>query len=519
MLRAHDGFVRVGGVAPPRGDAREPRLQRRLQPQAEERHARFARERRRPRALVGVGMGGVNQHAGARPQRPPRLVDQPRVSLRARLGAIGRLRQRRGLGHAEQALALDVAAQPHRPRRGAKLRRERRAQRALARARKAADGDEARRRGVEKGLREREIASRRVGLCAHLGADRRAQRKKQRQQRQRVARLRRLMRQIDVQQKVGLAPEVALPQVHYSERQIVEHVPRRHRLVEFNGVERDGAPVDHRDIAKMQVAVATPHRARLSARPQQRRGGRQRRARPCGEVQRDICDEQIGRPRKTLRILFDPARERSHRRFRFAHRRAGVHRVYGLSQRADGCFANLAAFGEPVERRVLVEAPHARRPIDDLALALEAKTLRRAPYRRRVFIYLRRVGAVERDLRLRRTAAQGKSRVIEERQFYRAPYLDRVLALEEHDRALCVDACRAFRKRCENGGLQGVFAHRVSACQAATQPRPRSAAPASADAASVIVAPARVANKAAAAASASATAGRLTLCQTGASTP
>ncbi len=59
---------------------------------------------------------------------------------------------------------------------------------------------------------------------------------------------------------------------------------------------------------------------------------------------------------------------------------------------------------------------------------------------------MRRVGAIDLDLGLRRRAPLLQCRVIEEGQTDRAAYLDRLVAFQQHDGALRVDALRASRE-------------------------------------------------------------------------
>ena len=73
-----------------------------------------------------------------------------------------------------------------------------------------------------------------------------------------------------------------MPQVHEQEGEVVEHVDRRHGVVEFQAVERRRTALEQADVAQMQVAVAVAHLAEPLAPVEQRRRPLQRAAeRPC----------------------------------------------------------------------------------------------------------------------------------------------------------------------------------------------------------------------------------------------
>ena len=167
-----------------------------------------------------------------------------------------------------------------------------------------------------------------------------------------------------------MSSEIALPEIHHRKSEIVENVAGGDRVVELDGVERRRLAVNQREIAEMQIAVATPDPPARAARAQQRRHAFERRARTLGERGRRIGGKQI-RPFGEASAFCSIQRASPRGRARPADLGLRVHGVDRRGEFADRPALEFAARGELVERRFLVEAAHPRRPFDDLAVAVE----------------------------------------------------------------------------------------------------------------------------------------------------
>ena len=261
-------------------------------------------------------------------------------------------------------------------------------------------------------------------------------------------------RQIARQQQVGGGAQVALPEIHQREGEIVENVAGGDVGIEFDRVEQHRLAVDDRDVAQVQIAVAAAHVALLAARDEQRPDRGERFARLARQRRRSRGIEQIG-PRARTRPRSDRDRSTSERVAR-SPSRVGARSCERWIARASlrtNSRGQAAALGDLVERRVLVEAAHMRRPFHDFAGAADRQARALARDGHDVEIDARRVFAVDLDLRLAGGAALFQRREIEERQADRAPDLVDVVAGEKDDRALGVDplhrsgeaVCRARR--------------------------------------------------------------------------
>ena len=56
-----------------------------------------------------------------------------------------------------------------------------------------------------------------------------------------------------------------MAEVHQQERQVVEHVDAGDVVIEFDGVEQRGTPVEQHDIAEMEIAVTDAHETAIAA--------------------------------------------------------------------------------------------------------------------------------------------------------------------------------------------------------------------------------------------------------------
>ena len=122
-----------------------------------------------------------------------------------------------------------------------------------------------------------------------------------------------------------------------------------------------------------------------------------------------------------------------------APRRARVRAANGLGQPVDERAGKAVPLGDPVERRILVEAPHMAGPLDDLAVSAEPEAAGRHDDRQRAEIDAGRVLPVDRDLRLAGFAPLFEGREIHEREPDRPLDLVDVPPCQEDDRARGVD--------------------------------------------------------------------------------
>ena len=125
---------------------------------------------------------------------------------------------------------------------------------------------------------------------------------------------------------------------------------------------------------------------------------------------------------------------------RIPERRAGMGAADGERQLVDVSSDTRVPRGDPVERRILVEAPHMGDPFDDFALAADRKRLPGSRDRQRRQVDARRRSAVDRDLRLAGETALVERRQIHERELDRPLDLVRVGTGQKHDGARRIDA-------------------------------------------------------------------------------
>ncbi len=64
--------------------------------------------------------------------------------------------------------------------------------------------------------------------------------------------------EITIPYRVGVARQASPPEVHQQKRQVVQHVGAGDLVVELDAIEQRRPPVDERDVAEVQIAVALP---------------------------------------------------------------------------------------------------------------------------------------------------------------------------------------------------------------------------------------------------------------------
>ena len=179
----------------------------------------------------------------------------------------------------------------------------------------------------------------------------------------------------------------------------------------------------------------------------------QRVARARDQRLRPIPREELGTLAKSLLVLLQVAAERSGRGRAVAQGRAGVRGEDGAHHLRQQRRRQLASIGHVVERLPLVEAAHVHDPLDRLAGAAELQALLAAGDRHGPEINRGGVGSIDRDLRLAGRLAPGERGEVHEGEAHGALDLVGVLAGQEDDRAMRVDADRrrAQPVRCRVG--------------------------------------------------------------------
>ncbi len=281
VLGADDGGVGVRDISPSVRDALDEDVLRRVEPDADERHASLRGDGLERAAVVLTLVDGVHDDGVALPQDAASLLRERVVHAARDVEGVARRVEVLVPRNVQQLLTDGVAPQHEGAGHRADVGREPTGYRRLAGAAESANPDEARRRRGEQPLGQREVLAgggvqalaltclllQRRGRGARLRAHGRPARQEQRQQLQPLPACRRV--EIRVEHHVGMPRQLAAPQVHQQERQVVEDVDARDGIVELHAVERRGFAVEQDDVAQVQVAMAVPHESCLAPRLEQ----------------------------------------------------------------------------------------------------------------------------------------------------------------------------------------------------------------------------------------------------------
>ena len=198
---------------------------------------------------------------------------------------------------------------------------------------------------------------------ARLRPHRGAAREKQRQQREAV--------QIDrscevlVEDEIGVGPQIAAPQIHEKEGDVVEHIDARDVVVELHGVEQGGNAVDQADVPQVEIAVALAHRSPALPGVKAIAVTLERGAGVHGQTLagRRFQDSRALLDEAARVALDDPRHARLPAMFR-TRLRAPVQADDRVGQAFHEPGVQLTTLGQAIEERVLVEADHLDQPIN-----------------------------------------------------------------------------------------------------------------------------------------------------------
>ena len=230
--------------------------------------------------------------------------------------------------------------------------------------------------------------------------------------------------------------------VHQQERDVVQNVGGGETLVELKGIEEGRHAVDQAHVAQMQVAVAAPHVAVRTAAIEERCERLDGRLRaPAKLVDLGRIERPAGRCGQQLCILGRELGYRGRRGRLSPHRGSRMRRGDGIGGAIDAVCDKLAARGERIERRVVVEAAHMHQPVDDRALAAQPQRAAGGTrHRNHAEVNLRCERAVHSQFGQCRGVAFLNSGEVEIRVAHRPLQLECIAARQKHDGGVGVEA-------------------------------------------------------------------------------
>ena len=92
-----------------------------------------------------------------------------------------------------------------------------------------------------------------------------------------------------------MAPQSARPQIHQKKREIVKHVARRDRLVEFDRIKQDRPVFDQDDVAQVEIAMTAADLTLIFALEKQRGEPRERLLHCLAKARDSLRREVFGR--------------------------------------------------------------------------------------------------------------------------------------------------------------------------------------------------------------------------------
>src|ERR1700730_12368310 len=92
-----------------------------------------------------------------------------------------------------------------------------------------------------------------------------------------------------------MALQSACPQIHKKKREMVKHVARRDRLVEFDRIEQDRPVLDQHDVAQVEIAMTAADLTLIFALRKQRGEPRERLLHCLAKVRDSLRREDSGR--------------------------------------------------------------------------------------------------------------------------------------------------------------------------------------------------------------------------------
>src|SRR5450631_249860 len=197
-----------------------------------------------------------------------------------------------------------------------------------------------------------------------------------------------------------MAIQSASPQIHQKKSEIIEHVARRERLVEFDRVEQHWPVFDQDDIAQVKIAVAAADLTLIFTLGKQRFSARESAFHCPAKAVDSSRREGFGCRFEGNERLLDLRRQRRARIRSNGNRRAPVRRGNSARKLCDDVKMEFVSPGQAIERAAFIETPHMHGPFDDRAAApkLNYRTVLRN--RNGAEVEIRSIGPIDRKLAL-----------------------------------------------------------------------------------------------------------------------
>ncbi len=168
--------------------------------------------------------------------------------------------------------------------------------------------------------------------------------------------------------------QVASPQVHQEEGEVIGDVDARQFLVELDAVEEGRHAADQHHVAQVQIAVTVAHPPVPASSVEARLDEGEHRSR----IARQACDV-LGSPdpgrivQEAARVAVDHPRHARGAAPRVVPGGLRVEPCDGLPERRHQADVQRASRREPVQQRLLIEPAHADQPLDGLAMSAEGE--------------------------------------------------------------------------------------------------------------------------------------------------
>ena len=272
-----------------------------------------------------------------------------------------------------------------------------------------------------------------------LGAHHRPQRKEKRQrlEPEKIASAP-LRVEIGIEHSVRVGVEPAGAEIHEQKGKIIEHVHNGERIVELDGIKKDGPPLDLDDVAQMHIAMTLAHEARKCAPFQEWRKRLNRSPRRAAKRGHHLRREKLWVVRKGRLVVLQNRKQGT----RSEHScqepvGAGVEPGNLLPEGSHGREGKPPLCCHAVIEARLLEAAHDQHPFRRLSLPTEVKSaVASARYGHNVEVKVGRRAAVQRELLKASGVALFQRRKVEERVFDRPLDLVGKFARQEHERCM-----------------------------------------------------------------------------------
>ena len=246
---------------------------------------------------------------------------------------------------------------------------------------------------------------------------------------------------VSVLHVAGRRALAAVAQIHHQEREIVEDVDGRNRLVELDGIEQARLALPQHHVGEMQVAVDAADETGACARAEQRLSpgdlSLERRRQSC-----DVGGRHIVRPGLGQRCD-DRCRDcagLTNRIGAMRHGPPGMCDRHGIGDPACEVGADGTAIGDSAQQLALGEPAHADRPLDDTAPSGNGKATGVVRGDRHdVEINFRRRRLVDLEFASTGAFAQGERRQVHVREMDGLLDFERKLASQKDHRAMGLD--------------------------------------------------------------------------------